>query len=148
MSRPTYDHTLRRITDKSLTNRAIDLRSRWWSYEQIWSQQGRWSCSKLRTRDYKSQEIANSPYMIARPVVQGRTINRAWSRVDKSRDRDDWLHDFILVVQLVVICWWFHFKGTRFWNSIRHFCDPRSSKLSSINYCFWPGLVKFAPNLM
>ena len=66
MLQPIYDHKIRRIAYKSLTNRAIDLRSRGWSYEQIWSQQGRWSCS--------------------RPVVQGRTINHAWLWADKSRD--------------------------------------------------------------
>ena len=138
MLRHTYDHKIRRIADHE-----IDLRNRGWSYEQIWSQQGRCSCSKLRTCDYKSQEVANRSYNTVRPVVQGWTINRAWSWVDKSRDwsgdwladheigraicgtvsrlvvrsittSDDWLHDLILVVQLVVICWWFHIKGTRF----------------------------------
>ena len=93
MLRPIYDHKIRRIADKSLTNRAIGLRSRGWSYEQIWSQQGRWSCSKLCTCDYKSQEVANKSYMIARSVVQDRTINRAWSWAEKSRDwSGDWLH--------------------------------------------------------
>ena len=98
MLRPIYDHKIRRIADKSLTNRAIDLRSRGWSSGQIRSQQGRWSCSKLRTRDYKWQEVANRSYMVMRPVVQGRTINRAivqsWSRAYKSRDwSSDWLVD-------------------------------------------------------
>ena len=86
MLQPIYDHKIRRIAYKSLTNRAIDLRSRGWSYEQIWSQQGRWSCSKLGTHDYKSLKIANRWYMIVRPVVQGRTINHAWLWADKSRD--------------------------------------------------------------
>ena len=75
---------IRRITDKSLTNRAIDLRSRGWSYEQIWSQQGRWSCSKLWPCDGKTLEVAYRSYKIMWPVVQGRTINRAWSWADKS----------------------------------------------------------------
>ena len=51
-----------RIADKSLTNGAIDLRICGWSYEQTLSQQGRWSCSKLRTCDYKSQEVAHRLY--------------------------------------------------------------------------------------
>ena len=150
MLRPIYGRKIRRIADTSLTNRAIDLGSRGWSYEEIWSQQGWWSCSKLSTRDYKSQEVANRSYMIVRPVVQGRTINRAWSWTDKSRDwsgdwlgdhvigraicgivsrlvvrsitiYDDWLHDLMLVV-LLVICWWFHIKVARFLNNIRQEC--------------------------
>ena len=47
----------------------------------------------LRTPDYKSQEVANRSYMIVRPVMQGRTINHAWSWTDKSRDwSGDWLN--------------------------------------------------------
>ena len=70
------------------------FRSRGWSYEQIWSRQGRWSCSKLWTCDYESQEVANRSYMIVRPVVQGRTINRTWSWADKSCDwSGNWLGD-------------------------------------------------------
>ena len=34
MSRPMYDLKIRRIADKLLTNRAVDLRSRGWSYGQ------------------------------------------------------------------------------------------------------------------
>ena len=70
---------IKQIASKSLTNRAIELRNRGWWYEQIWSQQGRWSCSKLWTCDYKSQELVNRSYMIVRPVAHGRTIDRAWS---------------------------------------------------------------------
>ena len=132
MLRPIYDLKIRRIADKSLTNRAIDLRSRGWSYEQMWSQQGRCSCSKLWTCDYKSHEVSNRPYMIVRSVMQGRTINRAWSWADKSRDwSGDWLDDRAfgratcrpvsrLVIRSITIsndwlqpvafCWWFYIK--------------------------------------
>ena len=73
MLRPMYDRKIRRIADKSLTNHAIDLRSSGWSDEQIWSQQGRRSCSRLGTYDYKSQEVANRSYIIERRVEQGVT---------------------------------------------------------------------------
>ena len=75
--------------------------------------------------------------------MQGRTISRAWLWADKSRRwsvdwlrdhaigcatcktdsrlvvlsitiSDDWLDDLILVVQLVVICWWFQTKEAQF----------------------------------
>ena len=87
--RPCYDLYTTTKWDESGINRwqiAIDVRSRGLSYEQIWSQQGRWPCSKLRTRDYTSQEVTNRSYMIVRPVVRGRTINRAWSCADRSGD--------------------------------------------------------------
>ena len=54
----------------------------------------RWLCSKPWTYDYKSQEVANRSHMIVRRNMQGRTVNRAWSWVDKSRDwSGDWLGD-------------------------------------------------------
>ena len=90
-SHRAYDYVPQNKTNR-WHNQAIGLISRGWSEEQIWSQQARWSCSKLWTWDYKSQEVANRPCMIVRPVMQGRAINRAQSWADKSRDwSSDWL---------------------------------------------------------
>ena len=98
MLQPIYDRKIRRIADKSLTNCAIDLGSRGWLCEQIWSQQGRWSFSKLWTYDCeKSQEVANRSYMNVRRVANGRNMNCAWSWVDKSCDwSGDWLGDHVI----------------------------------------------------
>ena len=99
---PIYDRKIRRIADKSLTNRAIDRGSCGWSYEKIWPQEGLWSCSKLCTYDNKSQEVAVRSYMIVRRVVQGRTINRACTWADKSRDwSGDCLGGHAIVVPFV-----------------------------------------------
>ena len=89
-----YDHVTTYIRPQNKTNhrhRAIDLRV---IVRANLVAAGRWSCSKLWTDDYKFQEVANRSYMIAQPVVQSRTINRAWSGANNSRDWScDWLGD-------------------------------------------------------
>ena len=61
---------------------------------------------------------------------------------------DDWLHNLILLVQLVNICWWFHIKGARFKIALDIFVILECLKISSRHYCILQSLTKFTPNLM
>ena len=79
--------TKRGIADKSLINRVIDLRSRGWSYEQLWLQTGRtWSCDQ-------SCRVVPSISHDSGQTSRATGVATGWTTMRSTTTSDDWLHD-------------------------------------------------------